>query len=132
MEYIAIAVAAPAKRRNLAPRWPGRSLLTFLAALMMMYKPLKDVTRINMAVQIALSSATRVFELVEFRVVEPDRKCLDRPRRHLRHHADDGGGVHAAGEAADDLGARGDPIAALRRLTEIVQSDLAPFVVEPM
>src|SRR5437867_656789 len=32
-------------------------LLTFLAALLMMYKPLKDITRINMAVQLALSSA---------------------------------------------------------------------------
>ncbi|HYK43480.1 MAG TPA: ABC transporter ATP-binding protein [Thermoanaerobaculia bacterium] len=40
-------------------------LFSFLFALMMMYKPLKDVTRINMAVQIALSSAARVFELVD-------------------------------------------------------------------
>jgi hypothetical protein len=29
-----------------------------------------------------------------------------------------------------DLGAQGDPIAALRRLTEIVQDDIAPYVVE--
>jgi len=43
---------------------PG-DLLTFLAALMMMYKPLKDITRINMAVQLALSSARRVFDLVD-------------------------------------------------------------------
>jgi subfamily B ATP-binding cassette protein MsbA len=40
-------------------------LLTFLAALMMMYKPLKDITRINMAVQIALSSARRIFDLMD-------------------------------------------------------------------
>jgi subfamily B ATP-binding cassette protein MsbA len=40
-------------------------LLTFLAALMMMYKPLKDITRINMAVQLALSSARRIFELMD-------------------------------------------------------------------
>jgi subfamily B ATP-binding cassette protein MsbA len=43
---------------------PG-DLLTFLAALMMMYKPLKDITRINMAVQIALSSARRIFDLMD-------------------------------------------------------------------
>jgi len=45
---------------------PG-DLLTFLAALMMMYKPLKDITRINMAVQLALSSARRIFELMDSR-----------------------------------------------------------------
>ncbi len=43
---------------------PG-DLLTFLAALMMMYKPLKDITRINMAVQLALSSARRIFNLMD-------------------------------------------------------------------
>ena len=45
---------------------PG-DLLTFLAALMMMYKPLKDITRINMAVQFALSSARRIFDLMDSR-----------------------------------------------------------------
>ncbi len=45
---------------------PG-DLLTFLAALMMMYKPLKDITRINMAVQLALSSARRIFDLMDSR-----------------------------------------------------------------
>jgi ATP-binding cassette, subfamily B, bacterial MsbA len=45
---------------------PG-DLLTFLAALMMMYKPLKDITRINMALQLALSSARRVFDLMDSR-----------------------------------------------------------------
>jgi subfamily B ATP-binding cassette protein MsbA len=45
---------------------PG-DLLTFLAALMMMYKPLKDITRINMAVQLALSSARRIFDLTDSR-----------------------------------------------------------------
>ena len=43
---------------------PG-DLLTFLAALMMMYKPMKDITRINMAVQLALSSARRIFDLMD-------------------------------------------------------------------
>src|SRR5213078_2372782 len=42
-------------------------LLTFLAALLMMYKPLKDITRINMAVQLALPSARRIFDLVDSR-----------------------------------------------------------------
>src|SRR5262249_28063784 len=37
-------------------RMTAGDLWAFLAALMMMYKPLKDVTRINMAVQIALSA----------------------------------------------------------------------------
>jgi len=48
-----------------AGRMQVGELFSFLFALMMMYKPLKDVTRINMAVQIALSSATRVFELAD-------------------------------------------------------------------
>ena len=46
-------------------RMTAGDLWAFLAALLMMYKPLKDVTRINMAVQIALSSARRVFELID-------------------------------------------------------------------
>ena len=40
-------------------------LFSFLFALMMMYKPLKDVTRTNMALQLALSSAVRIFELID-------------------------------------------------------------------
>jgi len=40
-------------------------LFSFLTALMMMYKPLKDVTRINIAIQLALSSARRVFEVID-------------------------------------------------------------------
>jgi len=40
-------------------------LVSFLAAIMMLYKPLKDVTKTNMALQIALSSARRIFELVD-------------------------------------------------------------------
>ena len=50
-----------------AGRMTVGDLFAFLAALMMMYKPLKDVTRINMAVQIALSAARRVFELIDSR-----------------------------------------------------------------
>jgi subfamily B ATP-binding cassette protein MsbA len=40
-------------------------LISFLIALMLMYKPMKDITRINMAVQLALSSARRIFELTD-------------------------------------------------------------------
>ncbi len=40
-------------------------LVSFLAALMMLYKPLKDVTKVNMALQLALSSARRVFDLID-------------------------------------------------------------------
>ncbi len=40
-------------------------VISFLAALMMLYKPLKDVTKVNMALQLALSSARRVFELID-------------------------------------------------------------------
>lgn len=49
-------------------------LFSFLAALMMMYKPVKDVTRINMAIQLALSSARRVFELVD-----QENEIVERP-----------------------------------------------------
>ncbi|HEY3202699.1 MAG TPA: ABC transporter ATP-binding protein [Thermoanaerobaculia bacterium] len=40
-------------------------LLSFLAALLMMYKPLKDVTRTNIVLQVALASASRVFEIID-------------------------------------------------------------------
>ena len=39
--------------------------VSFLAALMMLYKPVKDVTKINMVLQLALSAARRVFELMD-------------------------------------------------------------------
>jgi subfamily B ATP-binding cassette protein MsbA len=48
-----------------AERMRVGDLFSFLAALMLMYKPLKDVTRINMAVQIALSAARRIFEVID-------------------------------------------------------------------
>jgi subfamily B ATP-binding cassette protein MsbA len=55
------------------------SLLSFLAALLMLYKPLKDVTKVNMAVQLALSSARRLFELMDWEneiVDAPDAREL--------------------------------------------------------
>ena len=39
-------------------------LVSFLAAILMLYKPLKDVTRTNLTLQLALSSASRIFEVV--------------------------------------------------------------------
>ncbi len=40
-------------------------LLSFLAAILMMYKPLKDVTRTNIVLQMALASAERIFDVVD-------------------------------------------------------------------
>ena len=49
-------------------------LLSFLAAILMMYKPLKDVTRTNIVLQVALASADRIFE-----VVDAENEILERP-----------------------------------------------------
>jgi subfamily B ATP-binding cassette protein MsbA len=40
-------------------------LISFLAAILMLYKPLKDVTRTNLSLQLALASAARLFELID-------------------------------------------------------------------
>lgn len=48
-----------------AERMTAGGLISFLAALMMMYKPIKDITRTNLAIQLALSSARRIFELMD-------------------------------------------------------------------
>jgi subfamily B ATP-binding cassette protein MsbA len=49
-------------------------LISFLAAILMMYKPLKDVTKTNLALQLALSSASRIFELID-----ADNEIRERP-----------------------------------------------------
>jgi subfamily B ATP-binding cassette protein MsbA len=49
-------------------------LMSFLAAIMMLYKPLKDVTRTNIVLQVALSSADRIFE-----IVDAPREIAERP-----------------------------------------------------
>jgi ATP-binding cassette, subfamily B, bacterial MsbA len=49
-------------------------LISFLAAILMMYKPLKDVTRTNLALQLALSSASRIFELID-----AENEIVERP-----------------------------------------------------
>ena len=48
-----------------ASRMTAGWLISFLAALMMMYKPIKDITRTNLAIQLAISSARRIFELMD-------------------------------------------------------------------
>jgi len=63
-------------------------LISFLAAIMMLYKPLKDVTKTNMAFQIALSSARRVFELIDFEseiTDKPDAVPLGTFSRAIRY-----------------------------------------------
>ena len=40
-------------------------LLSFLSAILMLYKPLKDVTRTNIVLQVALASAGRLFEVLD-------------------------------------------------------------------
>ena len=40
-------------------------LLSFLAAIMMLYKPLKDVTKTNIVLQVALAAAERLFEVID-------------------------------------------------------------------
>lgn len=62
-----------------AGRMTVGGLISFLAAIMMMYKPLKDVTKTNLALQLALSSASRIFELIDrpSEITEkPDAKVL--------------------------------------------------------
>ncbi|MGE5412700.1 MAG: ABC transporter ATP-binding protein [Syntrophomonadaceae bacterium] len=42
-------------------------LLSFLAAILMLYKPLKDVTKTNIVLQVALAAAERLFDVVDGR-----------------------------------------------------------------
>jgi subfamily B ATP-binding cassette protein MsbA len=54
-------------------------LLSFLSAILMMYKPLKDVTRTNIVLQVALASANRIFEVIDAQndiVEKPDAREL--------------------------------------------------------
>ena len=49
-------------------------LLSFLSAILMMYKPLKDVARTNIVLQVALASADRLFE-----VIDADNEIVEKP-----------------------------------------------------
>ena len=54
-------------------------LVSFLAAIMMLYKPLKDVTRTNIVLQVALVAAERLFDVVDGEndiVEKPDAREL--------------------------------------------------------
>jgi subfamily B ATP-binding cassette protein MsbA len=48
-----------------AGRMTVGGIVSFLAALMLMYKPIKDITRTNLAIQLGLASARRIFEVVD-------------------------------------------------------------------
>src|SRR5687768_3243352 len=83
MEVIAgvglAAIFVYASMQIRAGRMTVGGLVSFLAALMMLYKPLKDVTKVNMALQLALSSARRIFELIDSSseiVEKPDAREL--------------------------------------------------------
>jgi len=49
-------------------------LLSFLAAIMMLYKPLKDVTKTNIVLQVALAAAERLFD-----VIDGENDIVERP-----------------------------------------------------
>ncbi|HEX5134461.1 MAG TPA: ABC transporter ATP-binding protein [Thermoanaerobaculia bacterium] len=71
-----------------AGRMTVGGLVSFLAALMMLYKPLKDVTKVNMALQLALSSARRLFDLIDSKseiVEKPDAVELPPFSRAIRY-----------------------------------------------
>ena len=63
-------------------------LVSFLAAIMMLYKPLKDVTRTNIVLQVALVAAQRLFDVVDGDndiVEKPDARDLPPFSRSLRY-----------------------------------------------
>ena len=49
-------------------------LLSFLSAILMLYKPLKDITKTNIVLQVALASAARIFE-----VIDAEKDIAERP-----------------------------------------------------
>ena len=63
-------------------------LLSFLAAIMMLYKPLKDVTKTNIVLQVALSAAERLFAVIDGEadlVEKPDARDLPPFRDRIRY-----------------------------------------------
>jgi subfamily B ATP-binding cassette protein MsbA len=84
LAFLFIYAAGQIREQRLTPG----GVISFLAALMMVYKPLKDVTRVNLAMQLALSSAQRLFEMID-RPVEilekPGARELPRFERELRY-----------------------------------------------
>ncbi len=63
-------------------------LVSFLAGVMMLYKPLKDVTRTNIVLQAALVAAARLFEVIDGEndiVEKPDARPLAPFSKSLRY-----------------------------------------------
>ncbi|HTR03314.1 MAG TPA: ABC transporter ATP-binding protein [Thermoanaerobaculia bacterium] len=63
-------------------------LLSFLAAIMMLYKPLKDVTKTNIVLQVALAAAERLFDVIDGQndiVEKPGARDLPPFARLLRY-----------------------------------------------
>jgi subfamily B ATP-binding cassette protein MsbA len=63
-------------------------LLSFLSAILMLYKPLKDVTRTNIVLQVALASAGRIFEVLDAENdirQKPDARELPRFASEIRY-----------------------------------------------
>jgi subfamily B ATP-binding cassette protein MsbA len=56
-----------AARRISAGTMTTGDFLSFLIALMTMYTPIKNVTKVNLSIQQAISSSTRIFELMDRR-----------------------------------------------------------------
>jgi subfamily B ATP-binding cassette protein MsbA len=54
-----------AARRIAAGTMTTGDLISFLIALMTMYAPIKGITKVNLALQQAISSASRIFQLVD-------------------------------------------------------------------
>src|SRR5262249_39409462 len=62
-------------------------LLSFLAAILMLYKPLKDVTKTNIVLQVALAAGDRLFAVIDGpnEIVEkPDARPLPLFAREIR------------------------------------------------
>jgi ATP-binding cassette, subfamily B, bacterial MsbA len=65
-------------------------LLSFLAAIMMLYKPLKDVTKTNIVLQVALAAADRLFAVIDGEnelVEKPDARELPPFSSALRYES---------------------------------------------
>jgi len=65
-------------------------LFSILAAILLMYTPLKRLTRVNNVIQLALGAAERVFEILDHRseiVDAPDAKILSRSQGRVSFEA---------------------------------------------
>jgi len=90
-------------------------LVSFLAAIMMLYKPLKDVTRTNIVLQVALVAAQRLFDVVDGEndiVEKPDARDLAPFSKSLRYEGVAFGyGTDAVLEGLELTIARGETVA---------------------